>query len=500
MTPSTTGLSGKITDNSTGAALSGVAVTLSSVGSVTTGSDGTYRFDGLTQTSYTLSASKSGYNSFSGSVTVDLGKENNINDISMTAIPKTALSGKITDGSLTGPGLSGVTVTLNPGNYTTTTSSDGTYRFDDLLQTSYTISASKSGYQNFSNSITVDLGISNNTYSFPMTAIVQTTSLLGTVTDNSGATLSGVTVTLSSVSSVTTGSGGTYRFDNLTQTSYTLSATKSGYQNFSTTVSVNLSLATNTYNFQMTPNNVTPPNIPITVDFNLTLANSSYIVLSFGSSAIQYKDLLYKTAVSSAYTDDVLRTAVINNGTYQDISSNEFSYSDLDDNTSYTYVSVGYDAQNRPGNLNKFQFSTKPSTSQPRVTINISSITSSAINLSATKNSYCSSYSFLSYNTNDPNLPDIFLAAVAYFNKSTNTQTSNVSGSFPRSTSTYTYIVALGYNSSGNNSGYIDVKVINNSTNTVIRSAVLNTTRSALEKVMKEYKIDKEKITKFVNK
>jgi hypothetical protein len=494
MTPSTTFLSGKVTDAS-GATLSGVAITLNPGGATaTTGADGTYQFGNLSQSSYTLSASKSGYKNVSTSININLSIENNTFDFTLEQ-QATSLTGTVTDAG-TGAALSGVLVTL--GNLNATTSSNGAYRFDNLTQTSYTLSASKSGYQDISKAVTLNLSVQTNTENIQMTPVQQTTSLAGTVTDaNTGAALSGVLVRLGSWS-YTTSSGGTYRFDNLTQTSYTLSASKSGYQDISKAVSLNLSVQTNTENIRMTPVSNDNPAASVSAEY-LALANSIYFTLSFGSATTRYKNALYLTSTVSSLSNDALKALVIANGSYESISDNEFYFYNLNENTSYTYCAVGFDSQSRTGNLLRVQSTTKSSSNQPRATINISSVGGGRINLSISKNSYCNFYSFIYLSSNSSAISDTECAAIAHMYRNENRETSNLSGYIEKNMSYYyTYIVTLAYDNYSNNSGIVDVKVVNNDTGAIIRSTQLNTVRSTPQNAVEKTVIKREPFVREV--
>lgn len=71
----TTGtVSGKVTDSSTGAAISGATVALSDGKSTSTSSGGNYSMVAVDEGTYTLTVSATGYNTWSGSVTVTAGQ------------------------------------------------------------------------------------------------------------------------------------------------------------------------------------------------------------------------------------------------------------------------------------------------------------------------------------------------------------------------------------------------------------------------------------------
>ena len=152
-----------------------------------------------------------------------------------------SISGTIT---LSGSGLSGVTVTA--GSATATTASDGTYTISGLAAGSYTVTPSKSGYTFSPANQSVTISSSNVTgINFTATAVTTTYSISGTV---SGAVSSGVTMTLSGAASATTttATDGTYTFSGLANGTYTVTPSKSGYTFSPTSTSVTINGANQT--------------------------------------------------------------------------------------------------------------------------------------------------------------------------------------------------------------------------------------------------------------
>jgi hypothetical protein len=142
--PITYTISGQITV--AGAGLSGVTVALSGTSAVTTttSSTGAYSFASLAPGTYTVTPSRTGYTFSPTSQTFTNISSNQ--SASFTAIPPTTytIGGQIT---LSGTGLSGVTVALSgTSTATTTTSSAGAYSFAGLVAGTYTITPSRSGY------------------------------------------------------------------------------------------------------------------------------------------------------------------------------------------------------------------------------------------------------------------------------------------------------------------------------------------------------------------
>ena len=84
------------------------------------------------------------------------------------------LSGVVKD-AVTGAPLAGATVSLSPGDNSTTTSSAGAYSFSMLVNGTYTVAVTREGYRNASDSVTIaggdavkDLTLTNATQSTPV--------------------------------------------------------------------------------------------------------------------------------------------------------------------------------------------------------------------------------------------------------------------------------------------------------------------------------------------
>lgn len=152
---------GEVTSEETGAALSGVKVTLTDTSMQTpservayTDADGRYSFLSIPST-YTLSFSKEGFDSIAPIHFERAIVGYNLYDAKMPAKTYT-LSGIVTD-QRTGAGIAGATVTLDDGR-TTTSGADGQYSFSKVAPGSHTISAVKTRY----NITSVDVFVSNH--------------------------------------------------------------------------------------------------------------------------------------------------------------------------------------------------------------------------------------------------------------------------------------------------------------------------------------------------
>ncbi len=135
-----------------GAVIQGVTVTLTggvagaTPKAVTTDADGIYIFTGLTNGSYSVVPSLSGYTftPVSTAVTINGANVLAINFVVMANPAQTySISGKVTYNS---SGLAGVTMFLGAGLGSTTTTTDGSYSFSGLTNGTFTITPSLSGY------------------------------------------------------------------------------------------------------------------------------------------------------------------------------------------------------------------------------------------------------------------------------------------------------------------------------------------------------------------
>ena len=153
-----------------------------------------------------------------------------------SAAPGTfSIAGTIT---LNGAGLAGVTVSTGP--VTATTASDGTYTLPGLSNGTYTITPNRSGYTFNPASLSVTISGSNvSGKNFTATAVPNTYSITGTITSN-GSGLSGVTVGTGSVGATTTVNG-TYTLSGLSNGTYIITPSRSGYTFNPTSLSVTIS-------------------------------------------------------------------------------------------------------------------------------------------------------------------------------------------------------------------------------------------------------------------
>jgi len=130
-----------------GAALSGVTINLTGTATASTTTDisGNFSFTGLSNGTYTITPSLTDhtFKPVSTVVVVSGASDNNIN---FAATATTASTYSIS-GTVSGAVLSGVTITLSgAGSATTTTNASGNYSFPYIVDGSYTVTPSLTGY------------------------------------------------------------------------------------------------------------------------------------------------------------------------------------------------------------------------------------------------------------------------------------------------------------------------------------------------------------------
>jgi hypothetical protein len=208
----------------TGAVTSGVTVNLSgaSSASTTTDASGNFSFTGVASASYTVTPSLAGFTFTPTTQNVTVSGAN-VTGVNFTSAVQTfSISGVIS-----GAGGSGATVTLSGSSSATTTSNaSGNYSFTGLQNGTYTVTPTKAGstFTPTSQSVTVS-GANLSGVNFTSTA--QTFVVSGTIT-GPGASAATVTVTGGANATTTTDASGIYSL-NLTNGSYTITPSKSGY-------------------------------------------------------------------------------------------------------------------------------------------------------------------------------------------------------------------------------------------------------------------------------
>jgi hypothetical protein len=192
--------------------------------------------------------------------------------------------------SLSGGGnLQGVTVTLTSGGNTVgsaTTGSNGQYSITGVANGSYTLTPALAGYT--FNPTTLSPTVSGtNVQNENFTATMNTYTISGTISLNTGGNLQGVTVTLTSggntVGSATTDSNGQYSIAGVANGSYTLTPTLAGYTFNPTNLPPTVS-GTNVQNENFTATAIPPGTYSISGTISLNGQGLSGVTVNYGGN------------------------------------------------------------------------------------------------------------------------------------------------------------------------------------------------------------------------
>jgi phosphatidylinositol-3-phosphatase len=149
-------ISGKVTNISTGGAVSGATVSFSG-GSTTTDSSGNYSFSNVAPGTYNITATHSGYFALTKTATVSSGASTTLNFAIATG---GKVAGTVTSSS--GTAISGAAVTVTGGSISTTvkvtTSSTGVYNSNWVPVGTYTVTVSSAGHTTQSKTTTITTG------------------------------------------------------------------------------------------------------------------------------------------------------------------------------------------------------------------------------------------------------------------------------------------------------------------------------------------------------
>jgi hypothetical protein len=210
---------------------SGATVTLGGAETATAVADanGNYMFSGLPDGSYTVTPSRGGYTftPVSQAVMINGTNQTGVNFTALAIGSTWSISGSISPAGSGG----GATVTLSgsaSGN--TVTDASGNYTFAGVVNGSYTVTPSKSGYTFSPINQTVNINGANQTgVNFAAQGTGPTWNISGSISPASGG--NGATVTLSGAASATalSDANGNYMFAGLANGQYTVTPTKNGY-------------------------------------------------------------------------------------------------------------------------------------------------------------------------------------------------------------------------------------------------------------------------------
>ncbi len=322
-------VTGRVTDAQTGNGINGVTMTLNTDGTATTstvrGIDGIYALPNVSVGQHEITASALNYASSSQAVTVEEGNPDktgkNVFNFELAPVPGTPtptptpgtgnIAGRVTDAQ-TGDGINGVTITLNTGGTTTTSTVrgiDGVYAIPNVSAGQHEITAAVLNYASSSQTVTVEEGnpdkTGKNVYNFQLTPVPGTPTptptpgtgnVTGQVTDvQTEAGINGVTITLNTGETATTSTvrdiDGVYAIPNVSVGQHEITASVLNYASSSQTVTVEEGnpdkTGKNVFNFQLVPISATPSPTPLptpTCEVDSMAASPKIMQLTSGES------------------------------------------------------------------------------------------------------------------------------------------------------------------------------------------------------------------------
>ena len=213
-----------------------------------TDNDGVFYIPGVPPGRWNLTITASGYQPKTVSTTVNSGETTDIPESETQISPsgKGIVEGTATDAA-NGSLLEGVTISATGASGSAVSAADGTYSLADVTSGAQTITAMRSGYVDYSSSVTV-VADSTITHNISMTPEDIPTPdpgkghIKGKVIDDNGNGITGVTCTVMEKGKATvtaqTDSVGDYMLLNVQSGSQTVNMTKAGYDNAQVGVTV----------------------------------------------------------------------------------------------------------------------------------------------------------------------------------------------------------------------------------------------------------------------
>ena len=235
-------ISGRITSLNTGTPLIQAIVTTNpATASVTTDIFGYYLIENVKPGSYTVSASKVGYDSLSTKITVSA-NVNSPADIQLKPTVPGIIKGKVVNAS-NGAVIADANITTKPYVGAIKTDANGNYTISNVKIGTYDITADKFGFTSKTNTIIV-VSDSVRYVDFVLNPLYGT--LTGTVRDSNKVVIDGVNITTTpSTGSVLTDASGNYTITNIPAGTLNISAKKGGWKESKIIVTITAGNTTN---------------------------------------------------------------------------------------------------------------------------------------------------------------------------------------------------------------------------------------------------------------
>jgi hypothetical protein len=243
VTPTGNGIiSGRITSlNSGNPLIQAIVTTNPATASVTTDIFGYYLIDNVKPGTYSVSASKVGYDSISTKITV-IADASSTADIQLKLTVPGIIRGKVVNAS-NGSVIADANISTKPYVGAIKTDANGNYTVSNVKTGTYDITAEKFGFTTKTNTIVV-VSDSIRVVDFVLNPLYGT--LTGTVTDSNKVAIDGVNITTTpSTSSVLTDGTGKYTIINIPAGVLNISAKKGGWKESKIVVSITVGNNTN---------------------------------------------------------------------------------------------------------------------------------------------------------------------------------------------------------------------------------------------------------------
>ena len=236
-------------NSSQGGGISGATVSTTTGGyTTTTNASGAYTLSNVAPATYSVVASKTNFNPQTNTGVVVTSGNNTVSNFTLTPQPG-SISGNVKDDAA--QNISGATVSTTTGGYTTTTNSPGNYTLSSVAPGTYSVTATKTNYNPQTNTGVVVTSNSNTVSNFTLTR--QPGTISGTVTASGGGAISGASIsTTTGGYTATTNASGAYTLSSVAVGTYSVVASKTGYQTGTNTGVVVTSNQTTTSNFTLT--------------------------------------------------------------------------------------------------------------------------------------------------------------------------------------------------------------------------------------------------------
>lgn len=242
-TPTAGTITGHVYISGTTTGIQNANVSINASKYVTTDANGAYTLSSVAQGTHTVTATAVDYAPLSAVVNVTAGQTSFCN-FTLTLLSETGnITGVVKDEN--NNTISGATISVGGTTYSNTTDNNGSYIITGVPAGTYNVTASKTGYVSRTQT-NVNVTAKNTTelnFVLSVSAEQQRGSISGTVKDKNGAPVISATVTAYYANNTVAGtaytnSTGGYKLSNLLPGTYTIKVSKTGFQEYSMSVTL----------------------------------------------------------------------------------------------------------------------------------------------------------------------------------------------------------------------------------------------------------------------